>query len=695
MLKKLSRLLISVLLMLTLAVTAFACTQEGTGGEVEETMDPIEKVRYTEGVHEFTAPDIEGKYLLKDGMTDYAVVLPKVLDKIQTVAFEEFKLLFARATGITTLKVVRDSDVTYSEDAKYISIGNTAYVSQAGIEWNQEVASTLKDDGTRIITKGESIFILGGPGAGVIYAVYDFMNICFNYEFYYRNCLEIDTGVKNLPLKAFDVTNIPDIGYRTVSTGGAKAPASAIDNMALGETAIQDIANINYRMREPNNGNDYLLPIYQDFYSSYHEASTSGKPSGRIHNVMEYCPPDHPDCEPEWFSDGGNQLCYNARGDEESLKRMKDYCARKICNSLEIFPRESSPFMNKVTLTIEDFTSHCNCTTCAQQMVEDDGSRCGAIIRFCNDVRAQVDEWMAQPENEPYRRETLQLVFFAYSAIPNPPVFYNEDEGTWEAAPGCEMAEGVGVYLASKGSNVVGVYHEDNDAYRNQVEGWASLTDILWIWAYTGYHRNATYFYDSLSFMNSDGFQYYAEMGVEYFFDEKVDTGTNNTAFKKLEAYVEFKLCWDSTLESGPLIDAFFNAMYKDAADTMKALYFDVKNHYQSVNDWSAIAGTFTTHQYPYPVLLRFIGQIDQAIADIDYLKYTDPDMYDVIKDRIDSESVSFLYAIFNIYGPEVSRPFSDEDLKMWKERLRPIAEKYVFSTCSYLSPLNGVLDSY
>lgn len=695
MLKKLSRLLISVLLMLTLAVTAFACTQEGTGGEVEETMDPIEKVRYTDGVHEFTAPDIEGKYLLKDGMTDYAVVLPKTLDKIQTVAFEEFKLLFARATGITTLKVVRDTDVTYSEDAKYISIGNTSYIEQAGIEWNTTIAAELKEDGVRIITKGNSIFLLGGPGAGVIYAVYDFMTICFNYEFYYRNCLEIDTNVKNLPLKDFDVTDIPDIGYRTVSTGGGKAAASAIDNMALGETAIQDVANANYRMREPNNGNDYLLPIYQDFYSSYHEASTSGKSNARIHNVMEYCPPDHPDCEPEWFSDGGNQLCYNARGDEESLKRMKDYCARKICNSLEIFPRESSPFMNKVTLTIEDYTTHCNCTTCAQQMVEDDGSRCGAIIRFCNDVRAQVDEWMAQPENEPYRRETLQLVFFAYSAIPNPPAHFDEETQEWVAANNCELADGVGVYLAASGSTTDSIYHEKNIGYKNHLDGWASISDILWLWQYAGWQSNCTYFKDALSFMNSDTFQYFVAAGAEYLFDEKVDTGTNNTGFKKLEEYVEMKLAWDSTLNTDVLVQNFFDAMFKDASDTMLNLYFDLKMHHQSITDWKQKNNIFTTEQYPYPVLVRWLGQIDQALADIEHYLISDPDLYYAIKDRIDCESVSFLYAIFEIHAPLLTRPFSDAELAIWKARLEPIATTYSFSTETEGNPVNDILSQY
>ena len=693
MFKKLSVKLISFILMLTLSVTAFACTSNEEGGE--ELQSPIEKVRYTEGVHDFTAPDIDGKYIVKDGATDYQILLPAVTDSITAKAVEEFKLLFERATNINSVTAVKDSDVTYNPDAKYISFGYNAYAQAAGIEFDPVY---LKNDGLQIKTVGNSIFFIGGNGCGIVYAVYDFMQICFNYEFYYRNCLEIDTNVKNLPLKAFDVTDIPDIGFRDISTGeigSGNDLTFEVDTKALGDTAAQDVKNRRYRFRTSENTNNYLLPIYQDFYDSYAEASASGKPSGRIHNVLEYCPPDHPDCEAEWFSDGGNQLCYTARGNEESLIRMKDYCARKIINSLEIFPKATAPLMNYVTLTIEDYTTHCNCTTCTDQMKQDANSRCGAIIRFCNDVRAIVDEWMARPENEPYARPTLELVFFAYSAIPNPPAYYNDAEGIWEAAPGCEMAEGVGVYLAAAGSNVVSVYDDKNIKYRDQIDGWASLTDILWIWAYTGYHRNATYFYDSLSFMNTDGFQYYADAGVEYFFDEKVDSGSNNTCFKKLEAYVEFKLAWDTTLESGELIDNFFDAMFKDAADTMKALYFDVKTHYQSVNDWTAVAGTFTTHQYPYPVLLRFIGQIDQALADIDHYAVTDPDLYDVVKDRIDLESVSFLYAIFNIYAPQVSRPFSDEDLQMWKARLKPIAETYTISTCSYLAPLNGVLDSY
>ena len=202
----------------------------------------------------------------------------------------------------------------------------------------------------------------------------------------------VDTDVKNAPLKAFDVTDVPDIGYRDISHCQASETVYDVDALALGETAAQDVKNVKSRFRQAKSSNSYLLPIYQDFYDSYQEATAAGLAPGRIHNVLEYCPPNHPDCEASWFSDGGNQLCYTARGDEDSRQRLVEYCAAKICNSLEIWPRASAPLMNKVTITIEDYTTHCNCNTCAQQMKVDDNSRCGAIIRFCNDVREIVDD---------------------------------------------------------------------------------------------------------------------------------------------------------------------------------------------------------------------------------------------------------------------------------------------------------------
>ena len=75
----------------------------------------------------------------------------------------------------------------------------------------------------------------------------------------------------------------------------------------------------------------------------------------------------------------------------------------------------------------------------------------------------------------------------------------------------------------------------------------------------------------------------------------------------------------------------------------------------------------FTTEQYPYPVLVRWLNQLDQALEDIEHYKVSDPNLYYVIKDRIDCESVFPLFAIFEIHAPLLVRPFSDEQLQLYK----------------------------
>ncbi len=696
--KKLFRNLITLLLLLTISVSAVACT--GNDDESERQPERV-KVKYTDGIHRFSHPNIDGKYILKDGVTDYALVIPSSPSTIEKNAISEFEYIFKMATNFGSFKTVTDDEVTYSDDAKYISFGRNKYLESSGLEYD---LNELETDGVRILTKGNSVFLFGGVANGVIYAVYDFMQICFNYEFYYRNCVEIDKNVKNVPLKDFDVTDVPDIGgYRTIHTGESRSfnrTPTDVDYLVWGEDAVY---NCDMRLYRDRTVGTSMINIYPDFPKTLSEA-TGGQ---AIHNVMEYIPQDKQGqeivgeingkklgglVEGNWLSQN-KQLCYTAHGDEESLKRMKQFCADKIINSLYLHPVKDYPTSNFVTLTIEDEGQHCNCSECSRQMAQDANSKCGAIIRFLNDVRVLVDEWMYQPENEAYCRPQLQLTFFAYSAIPNPPVTYNEDEQCWEPAPNCEMIDGVGVYLAHMGDKRGSViYSSNSQKYRDYFDGWGTLTDIMWIWNHTTESNNTTYFMDSLSSLNGDSYQYYAEAGVEYFFDEKVDQGTGNTRFMKLENYVQHKLMWDSTLDMDTLVQNFFNAFYKDAATTMYNFYFDVKMHHQSIHNMATVARKYTSKHYPYPVLKRFVEYTNKALEDIEHYRYTDPSLYEVLRDRINCEAVFPIWAIFEIYAKASDRPYNEEEREFYKSRLTEACNRYTFATVTEGGYLNNEL---
>ena len=91
-------------------------------------------------------------------------------------------MLFKRATNIEIASVRDDSGdpILTDDNAKRISIGETSLITSMTQE--EQLAfgydkSILGSDGVRIITKNNTVYILGGSFYGVLYSVYDFMTI--------------------------------------------------------------------------------------------------------------------------------------------------------------------------------------------------------------------------------------------------------------------------------------------------------------------------------------------------------------------------------------------------------------------------------------------------------------------------------------------------------------------------------------
>ena len=147
-----------------------------------------ERYTFNDGVHIMTAPEVNGEYIVKNGATDYVMVIPANADDRVELAADEFRVLFKRATNIEIPSVRDNSDdpILKDNNARRISIGETVLVPTDADERKAfgYDPSILGTDGVRIITKNNTVYLLGGSFYGVLYAVYDFMQICFNYEFY-------------------------------------------------------------------------------------------------------------------------------------------------------------------------------------------------------------------------------------------------------------------------------------------------------------------------------------------------------------------------------------------------------------------------------------------------------------------------------------------------------------------------------
>ena len=174
-------------------------------------------------------------------------------------------------------------------------------------------------------------------------------------------------------------------------------------------------------------------------------------------------------------------------------------------------------------------------------------------------------------ENPRYKRE-VTLLFFAYN-----------DYVTAPTAGTIEMREDVGVvYAVSDYVNYYyDVYNSANDTFRTQFEAWANLcaqsgsTFALWTYTknFSAYMLRADV-YGENAFFNENAYRYFAENGVDLWFNQGATNGTTTlSAFEKLNGYIDAQMMWDSNQSVEDLIDNWFNAMYGGAAGYMKMLY--------------------------------------------------------------------------------------------------------------------------
>lgn len=82
------------------------------------------------------------------------------------------------ATG-SNIQIVTDAGLSYDASKKYISVGDTALVKSAGITVDQKV---LTRSGFRIVSKDNSVFLVGGGDFGTLYAAYEFLTQEIGFE---------------------------------------------------------------------------------------------------------------------------------------------------------------------------------------------------------------------------------------------------------------------------------------------------------------------------------------------------------------------------------------------------------------------------------------------------------------------------------------------------------------------------------
>ena len=567
-----------------------------------------------EGVHLYNVRASEEK-IVENGETKYKIIRPDNATTNEINAIYELQYFFAEATGIT-LEIVYDCNVAYSLNAKYISIGETNYASDAGVIAEY---SLLKSGGFRIVTVDNSIIIKGASDRGTLYGVYEFLAQCFNYEYFSDTAIRIDTNVTELALIEFDITDVPDFEYNLATYG-----------------YVHNAANETVRRYRMVKDKWLIIPVGRNMY----------------HNSFDWFPKEtYYANHNQWYSTDGQQLCYTAHGDPVEYAAMIE-TATQTAKALLSNPAYLG--YNVLTLTQQDGRSWCKCTTCTATAEQYNGSNAAVVIHFLNALKTNIDAWFLTDGAE-YSRD-LKLLFFGYHQTNKPPTIYNEVTGKHELVDSTvKCVSGVGVFFAETDGDYTQDFFADSNAeIANNMVGYGCVTEDIFFWSY---QTNFSYYltpYNSFDSMQSI-YQYAKYNNAFVLFDQgQYNELGKATAWAALKVYLNSKLAWNVNADMNTLIDDFFINYFGPAGAYMREMFdsyiaqarLNSDNGYDTI--WvNALQESFWSEE----LLNSWISCIDEALDSIDYLKTIDIDSYNAYSENIRRERLSVLYLLIELYG--------------------------------------------
>ena len=504
----------------------------------------------------------------------------------------------------------------------------------------------MNSQGYHIERVNNTIYINSISSLGCLYGVYGLLEELFNYEQISNDCYLLDTKT-TVAVPTINKTVNPDVELRLPSNGAILFDKTNSKRMQMG------LGEENWLLK----AGDYT--------------NNNGAGWKAWHNSFEILPPDYwkGQGKTNWFSDDGTQLCYTAHGNTSDYNAMVAQIVNVMGIALSSSQVYNYPDIAYVTLTTEDGDGHCTCSAC-QAAKAKYGSDVGAVIALCNDVRAGMEEWM--DANPTFKRE-ITLLFFAYNAYVTAPAEYNSTTGKYQFKGGLTMRPDVGVMYAV--SDYVNYYydieHENNADFREQLDAWADLTNVngskLGLWTYSknfsAYMLRADV-YGGTAFFNNNAYRYFAEKGVDLWFNQGSTNGTETlSAFEKLNGYIDSQMMRDSTQDVATLTDKWFNAMYGEGATAMRTLYDAqnamARNVFGTSKEGiptvqvqkSTIKSKLTTDE-----LSKWFGYIDSAKEAVASYKTSNPELYAKYIEHINEEWIAVAYWQMYLHGTIFNR---------------------------------------
>lgn len=517
---------------------------------------------------------VSDEYIVKNGKSDYVIVVENNPSSELKTAASELTSFFAEATGVS-LKTVQDKETT-GKEKKMISLGATSYTRIA--------LGTLGEDlgagDYRIATKDGKIFVLGGSDRGVISGVYKLLNVLFGFEFYQKNVYELNTGVRTLNYFNADVTQKAAIAYRA-DYSGMNDYGSTINSTRLGLMTDASIV------------------------------------VGGTHNSLEVLKPEvYGVSHSAWFATSGDQLCYTAHGDEKELNEMVEVVAENLYKAFM-----NSDALNRTFAGFQmmDNKNWCGCAACTEAEALY-GAKSGAMLKTCNMIGARVNEMLRAAGDD----RVISILPLLYNATENVPVV-SDGNGKYSMNPALGTLEYVTPLWACMvmKDHAKGWGDEENVAALDMLEKMNAAFENFWIWDYGVDFNDYLVPFDTFNTMKKD-FEILSRYKIGLYLYQLANSARNVTGFNGLKVYLYSKLAFDPTLDAEELTDNYFANVYGAGGDAMKKIYTEYRevaiynsSDHGDVSEWdqSIYSQSMVSEEYwKKATLIRWLGYMEEAL---------------------------------------------------------------------------------
>jgi len=565
-----------ILALLCVFVFVFACACNSSNNNQNETNN---------------GPDVvSGKYIVKDGNSEYCVVVPNDATEMVLLAAQEITYAIKEATSVSLDVVTEGESVNLN---KGIFLGNTNKALEKSVTAD---ADAQKSTGYTIKEVEDSIYLVGASDWGTLYGTYDLLYDLVKFRAYADDEVYIEKNMDSIPLYTYDEKFTPLIEWR--------------------------LPYMQYIMTNQQLAPRMYSRVFADFFVTYGQQ----KWVHTCDSLMSF--DEHGKAHPEWFSADGFQWCFSrALVDEEMFNTF--YATYKA-------GIEEQPNAIYASVSQNDKFSWCNCSDCKAEKVKY-GSNIAVVIKLMNKVAAKV--------KEDFPNREINVHSFSYHETAGALTYIDDS---------VMCADNVSImYAPIRGNWTTDFSDDSNKSHLMSLEALSKVCNNLTMWAYDANFQQYFYCYNTFS-GREERIEQMSKNNVSVLFSRQpYPTPQSLNKLKVfLTSQMSWKdsnmeeliadFCDHYYLNASDKMQEYINS-YRQW--TLYA-YSELKMTTDCNQD-----GQIKSIYWPKGKLLEWEQLFNEMYNSIEIVKFDDVVLYEKLVNRIKLESLSYRYMLIEIYG--------------------------------------------